>query len=101
MEEDAGGARGACALLTPEVSGRGAEDGAMGGRVAAGLERGLPDDGLWGASSSAPHTSHREVSAHQGDNTLLQLTLGAVCGARGAAGAMYAAVSPIVRNVIG
>ena len=84
----------------PEASGRGAEDGAVGGRVAAGLERGLPDDGLWGASSSAPHTSHREVSAHQGDNTLLQLTLGAVCGARGAAGAMYAAVSPIARSVI-
>ena len=60
MEEDAGGARGACALLTPEASGRGAEDGAVGGRIAAGLERGLSDDGLRGCSSVL-NTSHQEV----------------------------------------
>jgi hypothetical protein len=98
MEEDVGGARGACALLTPKVSRRGAEDGAMGGRVAAGLERGLPDDGLRGSRSSVLNTSHHEVSSHHGDNTLLQLTLSAV---RGAAGALYAAVSPIAWSVIG
>ena len=70
----------------------------MGGRVTAGFECGLSDDGLRGSHSSVLNTSHQEVSSHQGDNTLLQLTLSAV---RGAAGALHAAVSPIAWSVIG
>ena len=68
QEDDGSGAsneaRGACAPLTPEVSGRGAEDGDVGGRIAAGLERDMPDNGLLGTSNSALHTSHQEVSSH-------------------------------------